>query len=340
VLAAFAALVVVLAFALSEPAGASPGPFSYVTNALAFTEVQPTSVSCLPGLCIGVDFNGDVYLTSGTKAVKLATTGRYLFAIACPAPAFCVAVGNSDEVTFTASSIYAHPLTAGRGTYVHWESVSCASARFCVAGGGIIQGHHAGAGVVSSWNGTAWTTAKVIAPFLPSNTHTFIDSMSCINPSFCVAADGNGREFQWNGRVWSPIRTLESMADTFNLSCTSVRFCVALGENSTFATWDGHRWKFRDGPAGEHFASGVSCSSPTFCLSIDDSGNAESWNGTTWSAPELVDPNQYLIAVSCSRAFSCEAVDGEKSVVYFTDTSKPPSIAEVCALGGCLGSTT
>ncbi len=82
---------------------------------------------------------------------------------------------------------------------------------------------------MSSWNGRVWTKATIIAPYLASETHTFIDSISCVDPSFCVAADGYYRVFQWNGRVWSSVRTLDRETDAFTVSCTSVRFCVALG---------------------------------------------------------------------------------------------------------------
>ena len=334
----FLSLGLILAVNLPTAAAAAPAPFSYVASPLAIADTEPTGISCLPGFCVGVDYDGDVYLTSGTKAVKVATTNRYLFAISCPSLSFCVAVGNSDEVTLTTINITERPLTAGPKTYVHWESVSCISARFCVAGGGVTNGPHSGAGVVSFWNGSSWTRAKVIAPFLPDNTHTFIDSISCMRMTFCVAADGNNRVYQWNGKVWSSVHELELVADTYNLSCTSIRFCVALGESSTFATWNGHKWAFQTGPTGEQTPSGMSCSSPTFCMSIDAYGHAESWNGRAWSALETVDPNQFLNTVSCSRAFQCEAVDDQNNVVYFTDAGRPPSIPDVCPPGECVGS--
>lgn len=321
-------------------AGASAAPFSYVTSPLAIANTEPTGISCVPGLCIGVDYDGDAFLTSGTKAVKIASTDRYLFAVSCASQAFCVAVGNSDEVTLTTFDVYARQLMGGPKTYVHWESVSCTSPSFCVAGGGVTKGRHSGAGVVSMFNGFRWTTPKVIAPFLPDNTHTFIDSLSCIDPSFCVAADGNNRVFQWNGESWSPVHFLDSVADTFSVSCTSVHFCVALGEDSSFATWNGHRWALRTGPKGEHDPSGMSCSTPTFCMSVDEYGHAASWNGRTWSAAKDVDTNQLLNTVSCSRTFECEAVDGNNSVVYFGDHGKPPSIPNVCPPNECVGSKT
>jgi hypothetical protein len=155
-----------------------------------------------------------------------------------------------------------------------------------------------------------------------------------------VAADGNGRVYQWIGKAWSSVRTLDSVGDTFSVSCTSTHFCVAFGESSGFATWNGHRWTFRTGPTGEQTASGMSCSSPTFCMSIDAFGHAESWNGHNWSEPETFDPNQFLNTVSCSKSYQCEAVDDSNIVVYFSDKSRPTSIPGVCLASACLGSKT
>ena len=112
----------------------------------------------------------------------------------------------------------------------------------------MIEGPHSGAGVVATWVDNRWSDAKVVDPYLPTDTHTFINSMSCTSPSFCVAADGNNRTLQWNGAKWTFPHLLNERAtnDSFEISCTSSTFCLALGQLSKDDfSWNGHVWKRR-----------------------------------------------------------------------------------------------
>jgi hypothetical protein len=109
----------------------------------------------------------------------------------------------------------------------------------------------------------------VVDPFRPYDTHTFIDSMSCINTSFCVAADGNERTLQWNGRKWFFPQLLSAPVshDSYSIDCTSTRFCMALGGLPIYvATWNGKHWTASK-------LNAISCTASGTCEVVDAEGN-------------------------------------------------------------------
>jgi hypothetical protein len=338
-------VIVVLVAFLSQPAGGQSAPVGLSSSVEDFPQSldQPNGVSCTPrGLCVVVTYGGEVDMLSGTRGVALVATGESLTAVSCPVITFCAAVGgSSDALVFRANSIRVFPVTSnGFDSIVHWESVSCPSPAFCMAGGGIIQGPHSGAGVVATWNGTHWSKAKVVDPFLASETHTFIGSLSCTGPAFCVAADGNDRTLQWNGTTWSFPRALNQPAvnDSFTVSCTSSSFCLALGQYPfDVLTWNGHTWRDRS-PShfyGDPYALEVSCTTPAFCVAVDDGGEASAWNGTRWSPAQTVDADNYFGAISCSASGACEAVGSKDDFVYLHLGRTKPALPVLCARFGC-----
>jgi hypothetical protein len=345
-----AAVALVLMGLLSGPAGARSAPALLSSSVQNFPPSldDPNGVSCTPrGLCVVVTYGGTVFLVSGTHDVKVVATGLSLTAVSCPAVTFCAAVGgSSDALVVRPAAVRAYPVTsAGFDSIVHWESVSCPSADFCMAGGGIIQGPHSGAGVASTWNGHRWSVAKVVDPYLASETHTFIDSLSCTGPAFCVAADGNDRTLQWNGTRWSFPRPLNEpdVNDSFTVSCASSTFCLALGQlPSDVLTWDGRAWSRRP---SSHFnpnayALEVSCVTSAFCVAVDDEGEAAAWNGTQWGPARTVDADEYFNAISCSAAGECEAVGSTDQFVSLHPLRRTPRLPVLCSTFGCQSTTT
>jgi hypothetical protein len=342
------AVVMVLLGLLSSPAGArsTPTRLSYSVRDLHVgQDDQPNGVSCTPhGLCVAVTYAGNVFMLSGDNDIPLIATGYSMTAISCPDVTFCAAVGgSSDALILRTRGVWAYSLDApGQDSVVHWESISCPSTIFCMAGGGIIQGPHSGAGVVATWNGFRWSEAKVVDPYLATDTHTFISSMSCTNPTFCVAADGNNRTLQWNGAKWSFPRALNEPAtdDSFSISCTSSTFCLALGQSSfNVLTWDGQAWSHRSSSHFNNQYVEVSCVTTTFCVAVDDEGKASSWNGSQWSPAQTVDANNYFNAISCSAAWVCEAVGSADDFVYLHDPKKAPNLPVLCTRFGCKTTT-
>jgi hypothetical protein len=335
----------VLVLAIASPAGASAttNQLGFSNQAFPGTQVQPTGVSCTSlGQCVAIDYNGDIYQVSGAQSELLAATGHYLFAVSCPTISFCMAVGNDDALTLRPGGIapyllnYPNPKSA-----VHWESVSCSSSTFCMAGGGIVDGPHAGAGVVASWDGFVWSRVRVVDPFLPEETHTFISSMSCPTRTFCVAADGNQRTLQWNGRSWFFPRALNALNVSFSISCTSSTYCLAVTyQTPAYLIWNGKRWAYHPGRETDPRGAYVSCSTQTFCVALDWHGAAAEWNGSSWGPLQLVNPTDTdVTAISCSTAMGCEAVSGRNHFVYLYSRDDPPKTTVVCSRFGCGGHT-
>ncbi|HMK97206.1 MAG TPA: hypothetical protein VK425_06630, partial [Acidimicrobiales bacterium] len=208
--------------------------------------------------------------------------------------------------------------------------VSCASETFCVAGNVF--------GEVVVYNGGSWSSAKKVSP---QGTM----SLSCPSTSFCISM-GNGYFATYNGRAWSPPRTLDfnvvscasksfcvavsggravafdgttwsppesdHLLGVQSISCPSVPFCMAVSPGAA-AIYDGKSWS-RLQVSG---AYQVSCASKSFCVTVSPIGGADTYNGTIWSTPTDLDPRLAGIyadeappAVSCPSSKFCMVVDG------------------------------
>ncbi|HEX4435039.1 MAG TPA: hypothetical protein VH012_09410 [Acidimicrobiales bacterium] len=339
-------LALLLTLAATTPAGAHRAPPALSTSlkTLAGAKDQATGVSCpAHGSCIAVDFTGDLYMLSGNRGALLASTGFDLFAVSCPTTTFCAAVGTDGAVVFLPTRTWTYPLFIRQPLdEVHWQSISCPSQSFCMAGGGIFSGPNAGAGVVAQWNGLVWTPLKVIDPDVPSQAKNQISTMSCSGPKFCVAGDGNGRTLQWDGTKWffPRLLNLPDIVDSFAVSCSSSSFCVALGaDSSEVVMWNGTKWRYHSGPSFVDGYGVVSCPSSKYCVAVSEDGEASSWSGRAWSRVQKVDPtsDDFFNGISCSPAGFCEAVTSEDHFVYLHDRGRTPKLPVLCARFACEG---
>ena len=105
----------------------------------------------------------------------------------------------------------------------------------------------------------------------------WLSSVSCPTASFCVAVDGYGNAFTYNGSTWSSPKSID---------------------------------------AGNTLES-VSCPTASFCAAVDYSGNAFTYNGSTWSSPKSIDAGVPLYSVSCASASFCAAVDKEGNLFTY-----------------------
>jgi hypothetical protein len=192
------------------------------------------------------------------------------------------------------------------------NSVSCASARACIAVGSSSTDSQATGG-----SGYESTTTALLAE-------------------------------SWNGARWAIRRTPEAkplgqdvtvIPELTGVSCTSRRACTAVGPYANAAAlpvtlaerWDGASWTVQStpNPRGEAGSSkggtlaGVSCSSTTACTAVgyfDTLANsfdnevtlAERWNGVAWTVQSTPNPkagtDNELSGVSCTSATACTAV--------------------------------
>ena len=216
-------------------------------------------------------------------------------------------------------------------------SISCTSARFCLA-----IGSPAGA---EKWNGTSWSELSAPAPFDPADGG--LQGLSCVSSTACLAigstlthADLTSKALAafWNGSTWKTLTPVRPKGARWShldaVSCTSATHCVAAGyyppagsggPRALVETWDNGTWT-RNSPNfrvnfPEHVS--VSCATSSACMALwgkFGKNIAQWWNGTTWTATTFAGPTQRsqvrdIGGVSCTSATSCTAAG---SFVYST----------------------
>lgn len=261
-----------------------------------------------------------------------------LAAVSCHGTGFCMAVGQRNGSSFSATRLFAErwngrrwsilavpdPSTGAGGASV--SGVSCASATFCVAAA--TDGDQDA--LLDTWNGIRWTVAK--SPTL--HAYASMNGVSCTSAVACTAvgAINSGRAVieRWNGRSWSlqkPASLPGSYAALFAVSCPTIRWCMAAGVQGTSPPtpiserWDGSRWSLEPVPRpmlpdslGIGYLTGISCRTPTMCEAVGTSGSlvnpslADRWNGTSWSEQSTPLPNTYLRIENFAQSEDTDAV--------------------------------
>jgi len=283
---------------------------------------------------------------SGPHVESIGSLGVPTFGISCPTRTFCAAVSDDGAVILNATTgAKGYPLAYQHAITTHWQSVSCSSPTFCMAGGGLVGGPQDGAGVVASWNGFGWSVVHVVLPDIPSEFKTQISSMSCTGPTFCIAGDQDERVLQWNGKRWFSPQAFDGGLDSFSASCPSPSFCLSPGtfSNSTFA-WDGRSWQLSD-PSALSSTFGfvfVSCLSRTNCVGLSNVGTAQRWNGRVWGKVTQLfsDRSDGVQGIACSSAGFCEAVTSGDHFIDIYNPHKPPRLPVLCGSLVCKATTT
>jgi hypothetical protein len=116
-------------------------------------------------------------------------------------------------------------------------SVSCTSAKSCLAAGSWQHGY--GATLVERWNGAKWTVVKTADP--RGFTFSQLSGISCTSATRCVAAGtysmGTPTSLtlieQWNGHAWkiqsSPEPVKAASSSLMGISCVGSTRCLAVG---------------------------------------------------------------------------------------------------------------
>ncbi len=185
---------------------------------------------------------------------------------------------------------------------------------------------------------TAWSTAST--PATDPTMFTFLNGVSCVGPTFCMAAgqtqaSGNDAPLveRFNGSTWSimsvPMPSGGNGSYFTGVSCTGPAFCATVGlqfpgafQQNFAEIWNGTAWTMTTTPDRSTTAngslSGVSCVRPTYCLAVGGDAATgtpeavvERWDGTSWSlvtdAPSSsLQPE--LSGVSCLSTTFCAAV--------------------------------
>jgi hypothetical protein len=314
----------------SPPAGgriATNSPPSTVTQPggtwSAAQQVAPNtalaSISCAsPTYCVAVGgtdaytFNGSSW-SSGTSIDPDRTTS--LTAVSCPTTIFCAAVdgplGEIPEKGFGGGVVYLYSngqWAAGQQLgSPGLDTISCASADYCVAGG--LDPAESLSGYVFTYNGSSWSGGQDIGGETP------IADVSCPTTTFCTAVSGNSQELQHG--EWKPGMLAAVNDDSLtSVSCNSPRFCMVV--SSEFAGQNPNAEVDSDGSLslvplyGGSSLVDVSCTTSDFCIATDSDGQAFSYSGGTWSSsPSRIGVTDASVHVSCVSPSFCAAVSSD-----------------------------
>jgi hypothetical protein len=298
--------------------------------------VQATlsSVSCNPGGCLAVggyapaagagsfalaEYWNDSTWTPVTLAFPPGPSSPSLRAVSCVTAGQCVAAGDYENASGFASPLAATwdghewswsrpPVRTGVESNPGLVSVSCVTARYCVAIGDA-NDHRRGSavGFTEIWNGHGWTQAYAS---VPGGT----GSLSCAAASYCLAvgtqfaAPATGFGQLLDGTHWAeqampwPRGTPTYL---YGVSCAG-KACLAVGGagvpeaakgiviQPAALTWNGATWTqspaqaTASGTTGILF--GVTCVTAADCVAVGNAGGhngtrnlSEFWNGTAWT---------------------------------------------------------
>ncbi len=359
-----------LAVAPVGPAAASSVPPTVTASSWSAVNVptssQPSTLSVNGVACATSDFCVAVGRQGGPPVPVLmqwngvawvsvtqpASLFSVLQSVSCVGPSFCVAVGftgTSPTSTLieqwngsTWSIAAPAPLPVGTQS-AQFNGVSCVSSTFCIAVGTITIAGFSASTLNEIWDGSTWTTTHPGADH-PSSVSNQFSSVSCVSPSFCLAAGQQGPSptpsplvEEWNGSTWSLVTAATGPGTLGNrfasVSCAGVSFCVLVGSSTTpgtgppsttfVETWNGNTLAVTPSPnapsSNISSLSGVACFGPTSCSAVGASGSvfspqtlALSWNGSSWSivaSPNGPGPTPAgANAVTCVTDWACVAV--------------------------------
>ncbi len=367
------AIASALLFALSVPAGASAATW-HIEQGRAIEDPPPDNLllgdSCASKICVAVGYNGHGNF-QGTLVETLdksrwtvtpspITASPFiddsLNAVSCSSGTSCAAVGTATDVTGTRQRTLVLRLTKGtwrlspspntKAALNSLASISCASRASCVAVGYDGTPSFQQTLVESLIRGTWRVTPSPVAA--PPYVVNFLNAVSCISPTRCVAAgfaaDPTGMASRTlietlSGGSWritpSP-NTSSPINELYGVHCTSSGACVAVGDDGTIAaqktlveTLSGATWRLTPSPntplaLNELFYAW--CRSRTSCGATGYAMNSqgtqartliETLRGSTWSvtpSPDTASPLNELYGYSCTslgpRACYAVGVEG------------------------------
>jgi hypothetical protein len=249
-------------------------------------------------------WNGTAWSVQSTPTTKGENSN--LVGVSCASASECVASGFSQP----SSGIYA-PLAElwnGREWKIlttatlpkedeqpRFESISCPSAKDCIAVGGFFSTSMGSVPLVESYNGSTWTLQSTPSP--EGSIGAGLTGVSCSATSACTAMGGY--------------------------------YIVAENaERALIERYNGTSWQLQESPSpvgkpapkGSHWAlSAVSCPTASSCVAVgsyDESASGkklllgEEWNGSRWELALPVDRTTGVLydearGVSCSAALTC-----------------------------------
>jgi hypothetical protein len=196
--------------------------------------------------------------------------------------------------------------------------------------------------LIEQWNGSQFSVVPATSP----SNQAFLDGVSCLNASFCMAVGASTNALslfgQWNGTTWSlttqGVSPGLSIPNLTSVSCGNFNNCMAVGyvnnagipgQGALAYHWDGSMWQGtltlnEPAPVNDNILQSVSCVGPFFCAAAGYAYNSngagfpaetplvEFWNNPTWTSIATLPPVPHvglgLDGISCFSATSCTAV--------------------------------
>lgn len=276
-------------------------------------------VSCASGsFCMAADQDGGSFDFDGSAwsaSIPVTIGSGALTTASCVAEAFCGAIDSNGVASIYQNGVWGTPAQAVPGPTLPGfgvESLSCATATFCMA---------AGRDDVAGFNGSAWSD-----PTQVDGVSRQFTSVSCPSTQFCAAVDDQGFATQFNGASWSAPASIDYGGNLVAVSCSSASFCAAGDRHGAIMLWQNGSWSAPVSVDSPESIESISCASETFCVATDSAGKELTYNGNTWSSPANVDPTGKLLAVSCPLPGLCVAIDSANQSLTFDDGSwQPPA---------------
>ena len=255
-----------------------------------------------------------------------------LKSVKCVGPNWCVAVGQSaldiggarvitgNPATWSAKSAKnLVPTDQGLGPVGHetigqrLDAIDCTSTTWCVAigGRGYVCGDRCGGTtnpIFAYGNPATWKSSNILA--LPTSWNFWLNSVSCVSQTYCVAIGGMYTKYQ-DGTG------------------------VLVGNPAGWASGDGPLF------IPDARASGIECVAVAKCVALTPDANVFFGNPNTWAESGLHDfsaekfPNLVLTGISCDKITSCTAVGNFDSgpVTVTGDPSKWNGRRDVKSIG-------
>ncbi len=316
-----------------------------------------TEISCRnANFCVAVGFTNShtaprrpfIEMWNGNKWKQNASpnvAGAWLSSVSCGSATSCVAVGQrgSPPKTFaehwngTHWTVTASPSPAKEAQF---ESVSCVTAKFCIAVGWSMDAKPNVRTLVARWNGSSWKLLP--SPNYPKSglVDSDLAGVSCTSVTRCFAVGSSYNPagyrdlfiLRWNGKVWS-VSARQELTTGINglrsVSCVGKTVCIAVGADVSSPGrelkdhWNGKTWRasVNSSATVPLNLNSVSCASATHCLAVGNRDfeypHAERWNGTKWS--RIAPPPSTAFgfsSVACLRSGSCYAVGGNDMLFW------------------------
>jgi hypothetical protein len=299
---------------------------------------------------------------SNVRAATPQAVNGSLSAVSCVQD-WCIAVGQYRNPrgivapiaeSLSGQSWVAQPIAVPQQSAVtSLRGISCVTSKLCMAVGSV-QNASGENPLSEEWNGVSWSVVTALGA--PSASGAYLDALSCLSSTFCLAVgavSNNSETFAevWNGRSWSVASTPQLFASPsplLGVSCTSSKACIAVGSqvpngytNPLAERWDGTTWTVlsTSSVAGSALDA-VSCTAANACTAVGAGAGGAAlvtrWDGTTWTAqiPTQEGSADYLDAVDCVTDSVCVAVG------QYSAPPLPGQLSSVAALSMIWDGTT